>query len=188
MTGVQTCALPIYAVRDAGAAVVERPGPVGLAETMDVYRPLLMAQSGLIEPDASYAALLEYAAAEGAAGGFASELTVRFRDWHALDERRQHSRRRWDEFFRDVDVLLCPVSPTAAFPHDQRPDPTWSVRTLRVNGAERAYAEMLAWAAPASVNLLPAAAAPVGTTRDGLPVGIQVIAPYLHDRTAVHYE
>ncbi|QXJ25673.1 amidase [Actinomadura graeca] len=177
----------LEAVRAEGAAVAERAGPVGLEETMALYLPLLMAQSGLIEPEESYAALLGLAAAEGAEGGFASDMTVGFRDWHALDERRQHSRRRWAGFFRDVDVLLCPVSPTAAFPHDQRPDPGWSVRTLKVNGTDRAYGEMLTWVAPASVNYLPAAVAPAGTTRDGLPVGIQVIAPYLHDRTAVRF-
>ncbi|NKS56037.1 hypothetical protein GS500_26625 [Rhodococcus hoagii] len=99
----------------------------------------------------------------------------------------EHSRRRWAEFFDGVDVLVCPVSPTAAFPHDQRPDPAWSIRTLLVDGAERPYREMLTWMAPASLNHLPAAVAPIGTTRDGLPVGIQVIAPYLHDRTAVKF-
>ncbi|MER5713541.1 amidase family protein [Streptomyces sp. NPDC002122] len=130
---------------------------------------------------------MDLAAAEGAAGGFASDLTVSFREGHALDERRQHSRRRWSEFFRDVDVLLCLVTPTAAFPHDQRPDPTWSVRTLQVDGADRPYRDMLTWMAPSAVNRLPAAVAPVGTTRDGLPVGIQVIAPYLHDRTSLQF-
>ncbi|MFF9073556.1 amidase [Streptomyces sp. NPDC014872] len=177
----------LEAVRAAGATVVDDKGPVGLDETMDLYQPLLMAQSGLVEPDESYARLVELAATEGTTGGFASDLTLRFRDWHALDERRQHSRRRWAEFFRDVDVLLCPVSPTAAFPHDQQPDPGWSVRTLPVDGTDRPYREMLTWMAPSSVNHLPAAVAPVGATREGLPVGIQVIAPYLHDRTAVRF-
>lgn len=180
----------LTAVRSAGAAVEERKGPVNLEETMALYRPLLMAQSGLIEPDASYAALVELATAErseGAEAGFASQITVRFRDWHGLDERRQQSRRRWAEFFGDFDVLLCPVSPTAAFPHDQRPDPGWSVRTLQVDGEQRPYREMLTWVAPASLNHLPAAVAPIGATRDGLPIGIQVIAPYLHDRTAIRF-
>ncbi|MGW0021733.1 amidase [Rhodococcus sp. NPDC003382] len=177
----------VDAIRSEGAAVVARTGPVGLEETMALYQPLLMAQSGLIEPDESYSELVGLAAKDGPARGSASDLTIRFRDWHMLDERRQHSRRRWAEFFRDVDVLLCPVSPTAAFPHDHRPDPGWSVRTLSVNGTDRPYRDMLTWMAPSALNHLPAAVAPVGTTRDGLPVGIQVIAPYLHDRTAVRF-
>lgn len=175
------------AIEAEGATVIERKGPVGLEETMNLYRPLLMAQSGLIESDESYAQLVRLGAAEGPEGDAASELTIRFRDWHTLDERRQHSRRRWANFFRDVDVLLCPVSPTAAFPHDQRPDPGWSVRTLQVDGADRPYSDMLTWIASSSLNHLPAAVAPVGMTRHGHPVGIQVIAPYLHDRTAVHF-
>ncbi|MGA4792287.1 amidase [Nocardia sp. AB354] len=176
----------VGAVRAAGALVVESGGPVGLEETMALYEPLLMAQSGLIEPDESYAALVDLAASDAAAG-FASDLTIRFRDWHTLDERRQRSRRRWAEFFHDIDVLLCPVSPTAAFPHDQRPDPGWSVRTLHIDGSDRPYREMLTWMAPSALNHLPAAVAPIGATRNGLPVGIQVIAPYLHDRTAVRF-
>ncbi|WP_396919210.1 amidase [Mycolicibacterium sp.] len=177
----------VTAMRSEGATVTERKGPVGLEETMALYRPLLMAQSGLIEPNASYDALVEHAAAQAEIPGFASELTVRYRDWHALDERRQRSRRRWAEFFDDVDVLLCPVSPTAAFPHDQRPDAGWSVRTLQVDGEQRPYREMLTWVAPASLNHLPAAVAPIGSTSQGLPIGIQVIAPYLHDRTAIRF-
>ncbi|MFF8772117.1 amidase [Kitasatospora sp. NPDC015120] len=177
----------VEAVRAEGAVVVEGEGPVGLAETTALYRPLLMAQSGLMQPAESYAALVDLAAAQGASGGFASDVTIGFRDWHALDQRRQLSRRRWAEFFRDVDVLICPVGPTAAFPHDHRPDPDWSVRTLRIDGADRPYDAMLPWIAPSALNMLPAAVAPVGSTRDGLPVGIQVIAPYLHDRTAVRF-
>ena len=32
---------------------------------------------------------------------------------------------------------------------------------------------------------LPAVSAPAGRTTAGLPVGVQVVAPYLHDRTAI---
>ncbi|NKS56036.1 hypothetical protein GS500_26620 [Rhodococcus hoagii] len=76
------------AMRAAGAVVIEGKEPVGLEETMSLYHPLLMAQSGLIESDESYDFLVEVAGAEGSAGGLASDLTVRFRDWHALDEHR----------------------------------------------------------------------------------------------------
>jgi len=33
---------------------------------------------------------------------------------------------------------------------------------------------------------LPSTIAPVGFTSSGLPVGIQIVAPYLEDRTSIH--
>jgi amidase len=34
---------------------------------------------------------------------------------------------------------------------------------------------------------LPASVAPIGRTRGGLPVGIQIVAPYLEDHTAIAF-
>ena len=34
---------------------------------------------------------------------------------------------------------------------------------------------------------LPATVAPVGRARDGLPVGVQIVGPYLEDRTPVDF-
>jgi len=54
-----------------------------------------------------------------------------------------------------------------------------------VNGTARPYVERGVWTGLAGVVYLPAAVAPVGRTTGGLPVGIQVIAPYLEDPTAI---
>ncbi len=79
--------------------------------------------------------------------------------------------------------MLAPVLMRPAFAHDQNPD--WTARRLDVNGVERDYADLLLWAGPAVVSYLPASAAPVGLTAAGLPVGIQIIGPYLEDRTTI---
>ncbi len=47
------------------------------------------------------------------------------------------------------------------------------------------YLNFLQWAAPAAVGNLPAAAAPAGFTPSGMPRGVQVVAPFLEDRTAI---
>ena len=52
-------------------------------------------------------------------------------------------------------------------------------------GAERPYMELIRWSGPAGACFLPATTVPVGLTPDGLPVGIQIIAPYLQDKTAL---
>jgi amidase len=78
-------------------------------------------------------------------------------------------------FFTRFDVLLAPISPTAAFPHDQRPIRR---RTLKCSdGHEIAYIEMLKWIALATVCGLPATAIPAGQNARGLPVGAQIIGP-----------
>jgi amidase len=79
-------------------------------------------------------------------------------------------------FFTQFDVLLAPISPIAAFPHDQRPIRR---RTLNCSdGHEIAYLEMLKWIALATVCGLPATAIPAGLNAQGLPVGIQIIGPH----------
>jgi amidase len=80
-------------------------------------------------------------------------------------------------------VLLCPIAATAAFPHDHQPDQL--ARTVPVNGEQRPGLETLAWAGLVGMAHLPAAVVPVGKTAEGKPVGIQVVAPYLEDRTAL---
>lgn len=106
------------------------------------------------------------------------------RAWLGDNEGRQHLRARWAEFFRDVDVLLCPIMPTPAFPHDHSP---FGERTLRVDDHVIAYAEQLFWAGLVTVGYLPSTVVPVGTSPEGLPVGMQVVAPFLDDRTALHF-
>jgi amidase len=93
------------------------------------------------------------------------------------------SRGRWQAFFCSYDVLLTPVSPVTAIEHDHAGDP--DSRTITVNGIRRPYTDQSVWTGLAGAAYLPAAVVPAGRTRHGLPVGIQVIAPYLEDRTAV---
>ena len=50
---------------------------------------------------------------------------------------------------------------------------------------KRPYLDVLGWAGVTLNTYLPATAVPVGTSRDGLPIGMQVVAPYLEDRTAL---
>ena len=107
------------------------------------------------------------------------------REFEIAREAREQLRALWTKFFTRYDALLCPVFPTPAFPHDQSPD--FAKRTLAVNGVPEPYlGTLLGWPALAGLSSLPGTAAPVGFTRDGLPAGIQVVGPYLEDRTSIH--
>ena len=104
-------------------------------------------------------------------------------EWLRADRERARVRLVWAEFFRDVDVLLCPVTLVPAFAHLQKGD--WRDRTVEVNGVDRPYVELEGWPALIGAAYLPSTVAPVGFTESGLPVGMQVVSPYLHDLTSI---
>lgn len=108
---------------------------------------------------------------------------LRHRDWLSANERRLQLRQRWHEFFQEWDVMLLPVMPTAAIPHD--PSEPMALRTIAVNGETRSYMEGLHWMGLTGASFLPATVVPVGLTSEGLPVGIQVAGPFLEDRTTL---
>lgn len=108
---------------------------------------------------------------------------ARHRDWLSDNERRLQLRERWAEFFQRYDAILLPVHPRPAIPHDHS-DPMWA-RSVEIDGVERPYLELFTWIAPAGVGFLPATVVPVGMSADGLPIGVQIVGPYLHDRTTL---
>ena len=105
--------------------------------------------------------------------------------WMGLLDGQLALRRQWAELFKDIDVVLAPVFATAAFPHVDEPD--WGKRTLTIDGKQVPYFSSMAWPAVPLVANLPATAAPIGFTRGGLPIAVQVIGPYLEDRTTIGF-
>ena len=106
------------------------------------------------------------------------------REWYALHQQRELYRRDWAAFFEDFDLLLCPAAASTAFVHDhegERPD-----RTIEVNGRQEPVVDQLFWAGWSCSVYLPSTVAPVGLI-DGLPVGLQIVAPHLHDRRSIHF-
>lgn len=110
-------------------------------------------------------------------------IALSHRDWQRCNEKRLHARAAWSAFFESYDVLLCPCTHVVAFPHDHEPD--MMQRQLLVNGEQRPYTDLLAWAGLTLNGYLPVTAVPVGTTRNGLPIGIQVVSGFLGDRTSL---
>jgi amidase len=99
--------------------------------------------------------------------------------------RQKEIQAMWADFFEHYDVMLAPVSPTVAFPHDH--EGTLLSRSLEVNGREKPMLNSLSWAYMAVVSGLPATVAPVGLSDSGLPVGIQIIGAKFEDRTTIAF-
>jgi amidase len=104
-------------------------------------------------------------------GNVESGLKLTAVDIAAAERMRQEVFHRFRVLFERYDVLLTPAAPVKPFPVDMN-FPT------EINGEN--FENYVDWIAPAFLITLvsmPAASAPAGLTRDGLPVGMQIVAP-----------
>jgi len=104
-------------------------------------------------------------------GNVEAGLKLNAVDFAAAERTRQEIFHRFRRLFERYDVLLTPAAPVKPFPVEKNfPD--------LING--KSFENYIDWIAPAylvTLVSLPAASAPAGLTQDGLPVGMQIVAP-----------
>jgi amidase len=154
----------VGALASSGAQVSDAHPPLQLKEVRDLFDALIVAAISVSAPPE---------VGEVISG---SHLT-----WLHNHQRRTLLRRVWASWFRDFDVMLCPVTPMPAFPHDHHG--SIRDRSVTINGQERSQVDALAWTGLVGVAYLPSTVVPVGRTSEGLPVGVQIVGPYLEDRS-----
>ena len=164
-----------------GGARVERHSPLlpDLAEAATLYMQLLISGAvarfpveSLAEPSADDESL---DAVRLRAMAFSHH------DWLAANHRREVHRHGWRQLFAEFDAVVCPITPTPAFPHDHTPNPM--ERRIDIDGMAYPYFDQLVWAGLATMPGLPATAVPAGRSPEGLPVGVQLLGPMFEDRT-----
>lgn len=152
----------------AGAAVTQAVPPVGFDTLWQLHLDMVLAAMAYNLPDDAL-----------------PPATATHRGWLARAEDRARTRRAWDRWFTDHDVLLCPVTAMPAFPHDHIG--TLGSRVLDIDGRPRPHMSTIGWCGLFSVLGLPTVVMPAGFTSDALPIGIQVIARHGADHTAVAF-
>jgi amidase len=91
-------------------------------------------------------------------------------------EQRTALSERMRVFFEEHDVLVLPTSQVPPFPSDQE-------YPQEINGRPMAtYLDWMRSAYVITVTGCPAISLPAGETADGLPIGVQVVAPFGADR------
>lgn len=153
------------------------------------FAHLLMSFFGADMPEAAYEGLKAQVASIPSAERAMPILELRglvssHRDWIHMNRVRLNITHQWRQLFKQWDVVLCPVLPTTAFAHDHG---EMDGRRIDIDGQGVPYRTQAVWAAVASIAGLPATAMPIGLSAGGLPVGAQIIGPFLEDRTTIMF-
>jgi len=172
-----------------GAMVLRDPAlPLPSAEMWQLYLSVLRgATSGRMSDDEADASAAQAATFDVDDTGYGAvmlrSVSQRHSAWLHANDRREKLRALWRTFFGEVDALIAPMMATPAFPHIRgiaKQD-----QVLTVDNAERPISDTYFWIGLASAVHLPATLAPAGMSRDGLPIGMQIIGPEAHDRRCI---
>ncbi|HWJ69193.1 MAG TPA: amidase [Sphingobium sp.] len=183
----------LASIERAGGQVDRKARPdIDPANQYETYLTVLMALEGAGATDADYAAQLG-AGRDAEPGSYAERIGTRMsqnvRSLGAGHARQEELINRWNAFFRDYDLLICPIFPRVAFPHAATGDGHMAQydRKIIVNGQPIPYLDGLMWPGMATLPGLPAAAVPTGELVEGLPTAVQIIGPSLEDRTPLRF-
>lgn len=173
---------------EKAGAKIERSSPLlpDFADSTRLYMRRLMAFLTAFYPPELYATLQASAAAlRGDDNSLTAErmrgMVQSHRDWVQDDGARARLRAQWRKLFEIFDAVICPIMPIPAYPHDH--SPLQEMRRIKVDGKEYVYTDQLSWPGIATLPGLPSTAIPTGFAPDGLPIGVQILGPWLEDRT-----
>jgi aspartyl-tRNA(Asn)/glutamyl-tRNA(Gln) amidotransferase subunit A len=99
-------------------------------------------------------------------------------DFVIAEQQIETMRDGFAQYFARYDALLCPVTPVPAHAHD--------AAEFVINGQTVSSLHVMDATAPLSVTGLPGMSMPFGMSKDGLPIGVQLVAPWFAESTILH--
>jgi amidase len=142
------------------------------------------------EEQAALDAAAQAAGADSLAARLAQATRPTMTGWLQLLAAQAELRAQWAAAFMQVDLVLCPVSLGEAFAHitgDGSGVLPQLARTLPVDGRPEPYLHNLQWPGLATLAHLPATVRPLPARPARLPLGVQLIGPYLHDLRTIRF-
>jgi aspartyl-tRNA(Asn)/glutamyl-tRNA(Gln) amidotransferase subunit A len=99
-------------------------------------------------------------------------------DFVIAEQQIETMRDGFAQYFATYDALLCPVTPVPAHAHD-------AVEFV-IHGQTVSSLHVMDATAPLSVTGLPGLSMRFGTSKDGLPIGVQLVSPWFAESTILH--
>ncbi|HEY1396606.1 amidase [Roseateles sp.] len=99
-------------------------------------------------------------------------------DFVAAEQQIEIMRDGFAQYFQKYDALLCPVTPVSSHGHD--------AAEFVINGQTVSSLHVMDPTAFCNVTGLPGMTLRFGTSSDGMPIGVQIVAPWLAESTALH--
>jgi len=171
---VSARALPAFDLDEAHRVFIQLlRGATSARQTPETIAKLMAVKARLSPQDESYYARM------------VRGNTQLHKDWLIASNRRHQMRLAWTDFFKDWDVLLCPNAATAAFAHSM-PGERWE-RMIVVNGKQQPATTQMWWAGISGMCYLPGTVAPIASSVEGLPIGVQIVGPQYGDLSTIRF-